>query len=584
MQNFFFLLLLVTLGSCGNYLKNETLVFFPGTQAKKAKGFYAEGQKYAIASQGQFTTEAAEKMFELGGNIADAAVAASFVISVERPHSTGIGGGGFLLFHQAKAEVPEAWDFRERAPLLAHSEMYLDENGKVISEKSKDGVFAVGIPGLVKGLLEFHKKYGKLPIGKVMQPAIDLARNGFDVYPELHVAILDRKHVLEKYPDSKKIFLTKEGKPLATGELLKQEDLAKTLELIAEKGERAFYSGKIAKAIVKTSQAYGGVLQLADFKKYQVKMRVPVSRKYGKNLIYSMSPPSSGGIHVLQILGILEGDQLFKYGPFHSKSMHLTSSAMQAAFVDRAKHLGDPDYQKVPVDELLSDQHIKDMRYSIPESMGQNHLTAGSVLPSEKLNAMPKDKTHTTHFSIIDGEGNVISSTQTINGYFGSSVVAEGTGIVLNNEMDDFAAKKGDQNLFGAVGGEKNLVEPLKTPLSSMSPTIVLNEKNQPIMAVGSPNGTRIITCVALTLLNRLEHQLSLYDSVAVARYHHQWLPNEIRMEELEYPSKTESDLKRMTYQLRKKNYTCRIQAVENHAGVLKAVSDPRGEGKAVAK
>jgi gamma-glutamyltranspeptidase/glutathione hydrolase len=570
------------LASCGS-VKDTNLVYFPGTKEKAEKGYSAQGKKFAIATQGRYTTAAAKEMFDQGGNIADAAVAASFVISVERPQSTGIGGGGFLLFHKKGAEKPESWDFRERAPLLSHSEMYLDEKGKVIREKSKDGIHAVGVPGLVKGLLEFHKAHGKLDIKKVIAPAIKLARDGFPVYPELNTAITKRLKIISKFKDSKKIFLNKKGEPLKVGTILKQEDLAKTLELIVKSGINGFYKGRIAKSIVKTSKKLGGILQLSDFKKYQVKKRDAVSRNYGKNTIYSMAPPSSGGIHVLQILGIVEKDKLENYGPYHSKSMHLTAAAMQAAFVDRAKHLGDPDYQEVPVKKLLSEQHIKDMRNSIPESMGKNHLHAGADLPKER-HRWPHEKKHTTHFSLIDSEGNVISSTQTINGLFGSAVVAEGTGIVLNNEMDDFAAKKGDQNLFGAVGGDKNLVEPLKTPLSSMSPTIVLDENKKPILAVGSPNGTRIITCVALTLLNRLEHKLPLYDSVALARYHHQWLPNEIRLEELDYPKKTVENLKRMTYELKKQNYTCRVQAVENSNGVLRAVSDPRGEGMAFAE
>lgn len=570
------------ISSCGS-VKNSSLVYFPGTKEKEQKGYSAVGKKFAIATQGRYTTAAAKEMFDLDGNIADAAVAASFVISVERPQSTGIGGGGFLLFHKKGSAQPESWDFRERAPLLAHSEMYLDENGKVIKEKSKDGIHAVGVPGLVKGLLEFHKAHGKLSLAKVMAPAIKLAREGFPVYPELNTAITKRLKTISKFKDSKRIFLTKAGEPLKVGATLKQTDLANTLELISKKGIEGFYKGRIAKSIVKTSKNLGGILQMADFKKYQVKKRAPVSRQYGSNTIYSMAPPSSGGIHVLQILGIVENDKLEQYGPYHSKTMHLTAAAMQAAFVDRAKHLGDPDYQEVPVKELLSDQHIKDMRYSIPESMGKNHASAGAALPKERFR-LPHEKKHTTHFSLIDNEGNVIASTQTINGLFGSAVIAEGTGIVLNNEMDDFAAKKGDQNLFGAVGGDKNLVEPLKTPLSSMSPTIVLDETKKPILALGSPNGTRIITCVALTLLNRLEHKLPLYESVALARYHHQWLPNEIRLEELDYPKKTVETLKRMTYQLKKQNYTCRVQAVENSNGKLRAVSDPRGEGMAFAE
>ena len=461
--------------------------------------------------------------------------------------------------------------------------MYLDEKGNVIKEKSKNGIHAVGVPGLVKGLLEFHKEHGKLPLTEVMQPAIKLARKGFPIYSELNKAIKLRLKTISRYKDSREIFLNKEGQPLEVGKILIQADLANSLELISKSGISGFYKGKIAKSILKTSKKLGGILQMADFKKYQVKRRAPVSRNYGRNTIYSMAPPSSGGIHVLQILGIVENDKLEQYGPYHSKAMHLTAAAMQAAFVDRAKHLGDPDYQVVPVRELLSDQHIKDMRYSIPESMGRNHASAGADLPKESYRS-PHEKKHTTHFSLIDNQGNVIASTQTINGLFGSGVVAEGTGIVLNNEMDDFAAKKGDQNLFGAVGGDKNLVEPLKTPLSSMSPTIVLDKEKKPVLALGSPNGTRIITCVALTLLNRLEHKLPLYESVALARYHHQWLPNEIRLEELDYPKRTIESLKRMTYQLKKQNYTCRVQAVENIDGKLKAVSDPRGEGMAFAE
>lgn len=569
--------------SCSKFhAQNRPEVFAPNTMERKEKGYFAKGQKFAIATQGRFTSDAAKAMFDQGGNIADAAVAASFAISVERPQSTGIGGGGFLLYKKADQEMPQAWDFRERAPLLSHDKMYLDEKGKVLSRKSLDGIHAVAVPGLVKGLLEFHAKNGKLPIKKVIQPSIDLARNGFKVYPGLEKAIKARLDVINKHKDSKKIF-TKNGEPLKAGDLLVQEDLAKTLELIASGGIKSFYEGDIARKILKTSNKLGGILQQADFKKYQVIRRAPVMRKFKDNIVYSMAPPSSGGIHVLQILGVIEKDNLKQYGPHHTKSMHITSAAMQAAFVDRAEHLGDPDYQEVPTEKLLSQAHIKSMRFSIPESTSLNKSSAGVNLPNEKYK-LPHEKKHTTHISIIDSKGNVISTTQTINGLFGSAVVADGTGIVLNNEMDDFSAKKGAQNLFGAVGGSKNLIEPLKTPLSSMSPTIVFNEKKKQTLAVGSPNGTRIITCVALTLINRLEHDYPLYESVALARYHHQWMPDEIRLEEMDYPKRTEKELKFMGYELNKSNYTCRVQAVQNLDGQLSAVSDPRGEGKAFAE
>jgi gamma-glutamyltranspeptidase/glutathione hydrolase len=530
-------------------------------------------KKAMIATQGKYSTNAGEKMYELGGNIIDAMTAISFVISVERPQSTGIGGGGFLLFHHKESGKTFAYDFRERAPFRSHKDMYLDKKGNVIPRKSIDGIFSVGTPGLVKGILEVHKKYGKLPLHTVMQPSIKLAEEGFPVYQEMDKALKIRKNVLCKFPSSKKIFCPK-GNLLKTGDHLAQKDLGKTLRAIARKGYKGFYRGKVAKGIVNTSRKYGGLITHKDLRNYKVVNRQPVSGSFKGKKIVSMAPPSSGGTHVIQILNILERYDLKKYGLYHPKSIHLVSSAMEMAFADRAKYLGDSDFVKVPIKGLTSKNYANELAEKINNSkaFAMNEVRAGKPWGHE-----PE---HTTHFSLMDGEGNVVVSTQTINGYFGSGLVAEGTGIVLNNEMDDFANKVGAQNLFGAVGGDKNLVAPGKRPLSSMSPTIVF-DGDKPVMAVGTPSGTRILTCVMQTILNYFEYDLPLYESVATARYHHQWRPHYIRFDKGGINPRTKKALEKMGHKVVEKNLGCRIQAIVKEGEQLIGVSDPRGEGKA---
>lgn len=526
-----------------------------------------------IATQGKYSSTAGQKIYQKGGNIVDAMAAISFVISVERPQSTGIGGGGFLLFHNKKEGKTYAFDFRERAPFKSHSKMFLDKKGNVIPKKSVDGIFSVGTPGLVAGIIEIHKKWGSLPLETVLEDAISLAKDGFRVYPELEKAMKYRRNVLCKYPSSKEIFCPK-GKLLKTGDLLVQSDLAKTLQLIGKKGKDGFYKGAVAKGIVKTSNKYGGLISHKDLRKYKVRNRKPVTGEFKGNKIVSMSPPSSGGIHIIQILNILERYNLKEKGIYSPESIHLVSSAMEMAFADRAKFLGDSDFVKVPMKGLISKDYANDLAGKIKENaFAKNDIRAGE--------AWNYEKDHTTHFSLMDKSGNVIVSTQTINGYFGSGLVAEGTGIVLNNEMDDFANKVGAMNIFGAIGGDKNLVEPGKRPLSSMSPTIVFKE-NKPVMAVGTPSGTRILTCVMQTILNYFEYELPIYDSVATARYHHQWRPHYIRFDEGGVKDSTKKELEKMGHKVVEKNLGCRIQAIVNEDGLLKGVSDPRGEGKAI--
>lgn len=546
-------------------------------QSKQRSQYEAYGKEYMIATQGDATTKAAKFVFDQGGNIYDAAVAASFAISVERPHSTGIGGGGFMLLHNGKTGESSAVDFREMAPNMASKSMFLDKKQKQIKDKSLTGPFAVGVPGVVAGVLSVHKKYGKLPLRIVMKPAIDLARNGMPVYPALAEAMQSEAKRLCQFAGAKKIFLKDNCKAYNPGEVLYQKDLANTLERISVGGEDEFYRGKTASLIVQNQKEYHGLIKSKDLKNYKVKFRDPVKGEYRGYKIISMPPPSSGGTHIIQILNILENFSLKELGPQNPKSIHLTASAMQLAFADRASHMGDSDFNPIPVDELVSKNYAKKL---------SSYISEDRAIPSQnlqnKLQKTLKESDHTTHFTIMDKDGNVITSTQTINGWFGSAMVADGTGIVMNNEMDDFASHVGGTNLFGAIGGKNNLVEPRKRPLSSMSPTIVFDHSNRPMLALGTPSGTRILTCVMQTVLNVLEYEMPLWEAVSATRYHHQWYPEEIRIGPPGFSNDIENELTRYGHKISHKSLGCKVQAIRREEdGRLHGVSDPREEGMA---
>jgi len=534
-------------------------------------------KKYVITSSGVGASEAGHMMFAKGGNIFDAATAVTFAISVERPQSTGIGGGGFMMIFNPKTmKEPEAVDFREMAPLAATAEMFL-KDGKADPKMSLDGIKSVATPGTVAGILEIHKKYGKLPLATVMQPAIDLAENGFKVYGYLADSLVERLELLKASEAASKIFLKDGGKPLVVGDLLVQKDLAKVLREIAAKGKAGFYEGWVRDAILAESKRLGGILTAEDFAGYQVKWRQAVRGKFNGYDIYSMPPPSSGGIHVIEILNILSGFNLRKLGAQSPEAIHLTSAAMQRAFADRAKYLGDTDFAKVPIHGLMSKKYAAGLHKQIAAQKSQ-------ALPSAKVSAgdpLPFEHEETTHFSLMDSSGNMIASTQTVNWWMGSGVVVPGTGILLNDEMDDFAAQAGAANAFGAIGGNNNLIAPRKRPLSSMSPTLVTKGK-MPVMTVGTPSGTKIITCVTLTLLNYLEYQMPLYDAVAAVRYHHQWQPDEIRFDEPALPKATQDALVANGYKLNLKNLNCIVNAIAKEKNLLHGVADPRSEGLAI--
>lgn len=546
---------------------------------RKRSDYEAFGKKYMIASQGKATTDAAKFAFDNGGNLFDAATAASFAISVERPHSTGIGGGGFMVIHHASSKKIEAVDFREMAPRMASKNMYLDNQGNEIKGKSLTGAYAVGTPGLVAGVLEVQAKYGKLPLDIVLRPAIELAQKGFKVYPALHEAIKSEAKRLCKFESSKKIFLTNNCSPLKTGALLKQTDLANTLKLIAKNGKDGFYKGFVADKIVEYQKNTGGLIRHSDLTNYKVKNRRPVEGTFKGHRIVSMPSPSSGGTHVIEILNILEGYDLKSMGLQSAKAIHLTSSAMQIAFADRAAYMGDSDF--VSNEKQLNTLITKNYADKVRAKILNDKAVSSESFPVD-MNKLIKESDHTTHFTIMDNEGNIVTSTQTINGWFGSAMVTPETGIVMNNEMDDFATKVGAANLFGAVGGKNNLVHPRKRPLSSMSPTIVFDKENRPMMALGTPSGTRILTCVMQTILNSLEHELPLWEAVAATRYHHQWSPEEIRIGPPYFDKEVEDQLKAMGHKINHQGLGCKIQAVKRESnGLLHGVSDPREEGMA---
>ncbi len=546
------------------------------TSTQTRAGHEATATKQMVTTQGDATTRAALHTFDQGGNIIDAFVAASFAISVERPHSTGIGGGGFLLYYSHAANKVYAFDFREIAPVMSKQNMYLTKNGDSQPLLSQEGALAVATPGLVKGLYDIHKRWGRLPWKDTIAPAIKIARKGFPLYEQLQEAIIDRQDLLKMDREARGIFYTVDGTAPVLGTLIIQENLAKTLEIIAQEGSKGFYEGGVANKIVKTISARRGLLTHKDLREYRMKERDPVTGQFKGLKIFSMPPPSSGGIHVIQILKMLEPYKLKKFGPQSTQAVHLTAMSMQRAFVDRATYLGDPDFNTVPVKSLLDEKYLA----TLSKSLSSDKVAKATEL---KPIPLPYESSDTTHFTLADEEGNLVASTQTINGWFGSGVMAQGTGIILNNEMDDFAQKVGVQNLFGAVGGNNNLVAPRKRPLSSMSPTII-TKNNEPYMALGSPSGTRIITCVAQTILNSVEFEMPLYEAVSATRIHQQWQPDTLKIESPFLTERVEKDLAEKGHNIVHESLGCSIQAIKRENGLWIGVSDIRGEGHALGR
>lgn len=535
----------------------------------------ASGRKYAISTQGKVSTQAAEAMFEKGGNLIDAFVAASFTLAVERPQSTGISGGGFLIFFEAEKQQTHAVDFRERAPARATKNMFLDRSGKPDSRLSQDSILAAGVPGFVAGLFEVHQKFGKLPWAVVLEPSIELAEKGFPVYPNLAKALRARTPVLKTDPSARAVFLNEKGEAWPEGHWLVQKDLARSLRLIAQGGKKGFYEGPIRKAFVEMSRKHRGRLSDKDFENVRVVWREPVQGEFQGHRVVSMPPPSSGGVHVIQFLNFFEQEDLKALKPLSTDAIHLAAASLQQSFADRAVYLGDPDFVQVPTAELISKQYSKARRAEI----SRNSARASSAVKAGSV----EESTETTHLSIIDADGNAIASTQTINGWMGAGLVVPGTGIVLNNEMDDFTAAPGASNLFGAVGGEANSVAPGKTPLSSMSPTLLFKD-GKAVLSVGAPGGTRIISCVAQTILNYTGYRMSLSDAVGAVRYHHQWQPDILFLDPPGPGERVVQELKERGHQVKLEMVPCNVMAVSREGSLLRAVADPRDIGTGAAR
>jgi gamma-glutamyltranspeptidase/glutathione hydrolase len=520
-------------------------------------------------------------MLQKGGNAVDAAVATTFAISVVEPFSAGIGGGGFLLIHQGKTGEIKALDFRERAPIRATRNMYLDAQGKVRPGASTNGHLAVATPGTVAGLYEVHRRYGKLSWQEVVRPAIALANNGYIISPVLTPRSLQayesRKKVILSNPAARAIF-TRRGDYYQPGERLVQRDLGRTLTEVT-KNPQSFYTGNIARAIATDMRKNGGLVTLEDLKSYKPIWRTPICGNFRKAKICSMPPPSSGGVHLLQILNIIGDTNLKSLGWHHPDSLHLMAEAMKIAYADRAEFLGDPDFVKVPVQELISPAYAKIRRQQINMELAQpsTEVKPGNIrAKSSSFYESPE----TSHLNVIDAERNAVSLTFTINTGFGAGVVAANTGILLNNEMDDFAIAPGVPNSFGLVGNEANAIAPRKTPLSSMTPTIVT--ENRLRMVVGTPGGSTIITQVLQIVLNVLEYNMDTGAAISAPRIHHQWLPDELRVEPFGLDVMTIQELRRRGHNIKETstwgNANAIIVTPEN---ILEGAADLRGEGAA---
>lgn len=517
-------------------------------------------------------------VLQQGGNAVDAAAATALAISVVEPFSAGIGGGGFLLLRRAETGTVQALDFRERAPKRATRDMYLDKQGKVRPRASLDGHLAAGIPGTVAGLYTVHREYGKLPWAAVVAPAIALAQNGFPVSSRLAAAARQRQDAIGSNPAARAVF-TRDGILYQPGEVLVQRDLGRTLQQIA-KDPQSFYTGDIARAIAADMAKNGGIITLQDLKNYTPIWRNPICGNFRTYEICAMSPPSSGGVHLLQILNIIGDTDLKKLGRRSPDTLHLLAESMKIAYADRAEHLGDPDFVNVPVKALTSRSYAKFRRSQIQMSKARRSIEVKAV-DAQTLSRFAYESPETTHLTVVDKERNVVSLTFTVNGGFGAGAVAAGTGIVLNNEMDDFAAAPAVPNLFGLLGDEANSIAPGKTPLSSMTP-IIVTENGKFRLAAGAPGGSTIITTMVQIVLNVLVYEMNVGEAVSAPRIHHQWQPDRLLVEHGGFDTATLDELRRRGHLIRQRDGWGNANAiVQTSDGWLEGAADRRGEGAA---
>jgi gamma-glutamyltranspeptidase/glutathione hydrolase len=548
----------------------------------------SHGAKAMVATVHPEASQAGVAILQQGGNAVDAAVAVGFALTVVHPQAGNIGGGGFMLFRRADGDVHFV-DYREKAPAKATENMYLDQQGNVIPELSTIGYKAIGVPGSVAGLAYAEKQWGKLTLQQVMEPAIRLARDGYVL--DYHGAMALRDRHLADFPESRRVF-QRDGNFYQPGEVLKQPELAHTLERIAANPDD-FYHGELARELAASIQKGGGLVTVDDLAQYEVKERQAVKGTYRGFDIISAPPPSSGGIALIETLNILEGYDLAEAGDRSADSIHLTVEAFRRAFYDRAEFLGDPDFAKIPVAQLIDKKYGEAWRETIepkratPSSTVRRPSIFSKLDQYAAMHPQPQsihEPEHTTHYSIVDADGNAVAVTTTLNDSFGSRVTAEKLGFLLNDEMDDFASKQGVPNAYGLIQGPANAIGPNKRPLSAMTPTMVLKD-GKLFLVLGSPGGPTIITTVANILMGVVDYGLNIQQAVNAPRFHNQWVPDEIKMEHVGFSPDTIRLLEKMEYKIdtdREFWGDAECIAIDPKTGERLGASDGRNDGKAV--
>ncbi|MGH9378589.1 MAG: gamma-glutamyltransferase [Terriglobia bacterium] len=524
-----------------------------------------------VVSSEPHASQAGVEILRKGGNAVDAAVAVGFVLAVTYPFAGNIGGGGFMLIRMAGGRSVVV-DYREEAPGAASRNMYLDSHGDIIPDASIVGARSTGTPGTVAGLALAEQKYGKLGLARVMSPAIRIAEDGFPVSYWLSQSLLDHQPLLSKFPNSRAIYLHG-GHPYQPGEIFKQPELARTLREIAQRGPSAFYRGGVARDIVETENKLGGIMTLTDLAHYQAKLRQPLQGHFRGYTILTVPPPSSGGVALIEMLNIL--DPLDLGEPDSYDSMHLIIEAQRRAYADRSRYLGDADFVPVPVAGLDDPAYAAKLRQGILASKPDAPVAAGQPAGYESPN--------TTHFSVVDAAGDAVSNTYTLNNGYGSGVTVDHAGFLLNDEMDDFTSKPGAPNMFGLIQGEANAIAPFKRPLSSMTPSIVL-ENNAPRLVLGSPGGGTIINTVLEVILNSLVYKMDILRAVAEPRFHNQWMPDKVFLERNGFSADTVGKLRAAGYNLEwvDRMGECEAIEIDPKTGWRFGAADPRGGGEAV--
>lgn len=529
-----------------------------------------------VVSSQRIASQVGVEILKSGGNAIDAAVAVGFALAVVHPTAGNLGGGGFMVIRFIDGRAT-TFDYREKAPLKAHRNMYLNENGGFVQDWARLGYLSVGVPGTVAGLAMALEKYGTMSLKNVIPPAIDIAEKGFSVGFSFANDLERLSSIFQQYPASAKVFLKEDGQPYQEGALFVQHDLANTLRLIAENGPDAFYKGEIAKLIVRDMETHDGLITYEDLAEYRAIEREPVFGEYRGYEIISMGPPSSGGIALIEMLNILEPFDIEKLGHNSSKTVHLLVEAMRRAFADRAEFLGDSDFYPVPVSNLISKEYAAQLSQKI------DTFKASSSLDIRHGNPLQYESSQTTHYSIVDSSGMAVSVTTTLNSGYGSKVVVEGGGFLLNNEMDDFSAKPGIPNTYSLVGGEANAIEPKKRMLSSMTPTIVTRD-GQLFMVIGSRGGPRIINAVLQVILNVIEHDMNIQEAVDAPRIHHQWLPDVVMYERRSLAIDVLQNLTAMGHELKEVDTFSEAQGIVYNPNqkIYLGAADSRGEGAAL--